>query len=194
MSNKLSVILRDWPVSPLLPGALAVGAAERAPESPELARGQRLVREVNDLARDRPRCCQGCGRMMRYLPTADVPLQRAGSRGDSFRCQPCQIAPELIDAVLHKRAPDLDWIVQIRGQQVGRMAQQLAEILGLPLVAEVRRAADRLSGCIQLALEELWQLEQRRTDAALVDELLRTGWASHPGVPFRGIDWHAAQA
>jgi hypothetical protein len=74
------------------------------------------------------------------------------------------------------------------------MAQQLDELRALPATAEVRRACDRLCCLIQLSLDELERIERYRNDTALVDELLRTGRASHPGVPLRGVDWHAAQA
>ena len=153
-----------------------------------------LEQEVRDLARDRPRRCDGCNRRMRYWPTENVPVQRAGSRGGSARCHACQIAPELIDAMLHKRPPDLEWILDVRARQIVSMAQQLDELLVLPATAEGRRACDRLCCLLQQSLEELERIERYRSDTALVDELLRTGRASHPGVPLRGVDWHAAQA
>lgn len=153
-----------------------------------------LLAEVRDLARDRPRRCHGCSRLMRYWPTEDVPVQRAGSRGDSFRCQSCQIAPAIIEALLHKRPPDLDWIIQARCQQLGALGLQLEELASLPPSREQARALDLLCRLIQMAAEELALIEQHRTDTELVEQLLRTGRAAHPGVPLRGVDWHAAQA
>jgi hypothetical protein len=157
-----------------------------------------LRAEVRDLARDRPRRCHGCDRTMRYWPTEAVPVQRAGSRGDSFRCQGCLIAPEIVSSLIEKRPPDLDWIIQTLGEQLGTLAQQYDEISRLPpspsLAAEQARALDLLCRLIQLAAEDLTLIEQHRTDADLVEQLLRTGRAAHPGVPLRGVNWHAAQA
>lgn len=160
--------------------------------SPETV--EELLAEVRDLARDRPRTCHGCSRRMRYWPTEEVPVQRAGSRGDSFRCQSCLIAPAIIEALLQKRSPDLDWIIRTRSEQLGALGLQLEELASLLPSRERERALDLLCRLIQMAAEELALIEQHRADAELVEQLLRTGRAAHPGVPLRGVDWHAAQA